>query len=456
MLQIQELAADGLKRAFKITVAGAEIEKNLLARLAEIGKTAKIDGFRPGKAPLPVLRKRYGEAALGEIVEKTVEETVEQAMRERGLRAAMQPNVDFEEVGQGKPLVYKMAFEIMPEITLGDFTQIKLEKLTAEIADDAVDAMIERLARSVRGPESLAEPRPARTGDVLLIDFEGTAGGKPHPGMKGHNHRLELGSKSFIGDFEEQLVGVQKGDSITVNVAFPDDYHAAELAGKAAEFKVEIKDIMAHAPVVLDDALAGEIGSAGIAELRDKVRARMDEDHAQIGRELMKRSLLDQLAALYDFAVPEGLVEAEFQSIWAQIEQARARGVKTEDDDKDEAERRADYRGIAERRVRLGLLFSELGRNRGIKVEPAELRDAVIAETRKYPGQEEEAFNYFTKTPGALDRLRAPLLEEKVMNYIIAQAAVTEKKVTADELLTAPDRADEVKPQKAKKDKKSA
>lgn len=455
MMQVQELAANGLKREFKITVEQAEIEKNLLARLEEIGKTAKIDGFRPGKIPMPVLRKRYGEAVLGEIVEKTVGTTAEKAISERGLRTAMQPKVEMEDVGQGKPLTYKMVFEVLPEITIGDFKSVKLEKLVADVADSEVDTMIERMGKSSRGPESIAAARPAQTGDVLLIDFEGSSDGKPHPGMKGNNHRLELGSKSFIDTFEDQLVGKNKGDNITIKVKFPETYHAAELAGKPAEFNVTIKDIMAHAPIVLDDALAVEVGFKTIEELRGKVKERMAADYAQIGRDVVKRQLLDQLSEVYDFALPQGLVDAEFESIWTRVQDEKSNGAKiTEDEGKSEDEQRADYRDIAERRVRLGLLLAELGRTKDIKVEQTELRDALIAETRQYPGQEKEVFEYFTKTPGALDRLRAPILEEKVIDYIIGQSTVSEKKVSVEELRAAPEKMDaeaDKKPAKAKK-----
>ncbi|MGB4100607.1 MAG: trigger factor [Alphaproteobacteria bacterium] len=457
MMQVQELAANGLKREFKITVEQSEIEKNMLVRLEEIGRTARLDGFRPGKVPMPVLRKRYGEAVLGEVIEKTVGTTADKAISDRGLRTAMKPKVEMEEVGQNKPLTYKLAFEVLPEISIGDFKQVKLEKLLADVADSEVDSMIERMGKSARGPESVAEARAAQQGDVLLIDFEGMADGKPHPGMKGSNHRLELGSKSFIDSFEEQLVGKKKGDDVTVKVTFPAAYHAIDLAGKPAEFKVKIKDIMAHTPLVLNDALASEIGFKTIEELRTKVRERMQADHTQISREVMKRQLLDQLADTYDFAVPQGLVEAEFQSIWTRVQEEKAKGIKVaEDVDKNEDEQRNDYREISERRVRLGLLLAELGRAKDIKVEQTELRDALIAETRQYPGQEKEVFEYFTKTPGALDRLRAPILEEKVIDYIIGQTTVTEKKVSVEELRATPDKMDaeiDQKPAKAKKKK---
>jgi len=450
-MQVQELPAQELKRSLKISLDSAEIEKNISARLTEIGKTAKLDGFRPGKVPMAELVKRYGAAVRGEVIEKTASEATDKAIAERNLRPAMRPQIDLDEPAEGQPLSFTVEFEVLPDVKPVDFKQVKIEKMTASVEDKEVDAMIERMAKSTRGAQPIEEVRPAKLGDVLLIDFDGSTEGKAHPGMKGADHRLELGSKSFIEGFEEQLIGCKKGDDILVKVTFPEAYHAAELAGKPAEFKVAVKDILEHKPLVLDDALAGEIGFETIAELRGKVRERMQADHDNITREVMKRQLLDQLADAHDFAVPQAMVEAEFQSIWQRVAQEKARGVTLlEDQDKDEATQQQEYRTIAERRVRLGLLLAEVGKAQNLKVEPAELREALIAETRQYPGQEKEVFDYFTKTPGALDRLRAPLLEEKVVDYIITQSTVSEKSVSAEELRATPDKLDAEAEAKAK------
>lgn len=457
-MQVQELPAQELKRSFKISVETAEIEKNIAERLVEIGKTVKLDGFRPGKVPMPVLIKRYGEAVRGEVIEKTVSDAAEQAIADRKLRPAMRPQIDLDEQKAGEPLSFTVAFEVLPEVQPMDFKQVKLEKLKAPVAESEVDAMIERMAKQTRGAQPITEDRAAQHGDTLLIDFAGSTEGKAHPGMQGEDHRLELGSKSFIDTFEDQLVGVKKGDERLVKVTFPAAYHAAELAGKPAEFKVNVKDILAHQPIALDDALAGEIGFETIAELRAKVQDRMQADYDQVTREVMKRQLLDQLADAHDFAVPQSMVDAEFQAIWERVQEEKGRGVTlAEDEGKDEATQKEEYRAIAERRVRLGLLLAEVGKQKDIKVEPAELREALIAETRQYPGQEKQVFEYFTKTPGALDRLRAPLLEEKVVDYMIGQATVTEKTVTPEELRATPDKMDAEAEEKAKpKLKKSA
>ena len=453
-MQVQEMPAEQLKRSLKISIEAAEIEKNIAEKMLEIGKAARIDGFRPGKVPQPVLQKRYGEAVRGEIIEKAVSAATDKAIADRKLRPAMRPPIDLDEPKAGAPISFTVAFEVLPDVQPGDFKQAKLDKLQAKATEEEVDAMIKRMAKQTRGPQPITEARAAKTGDVLLIDFEGTTEGKPHPGMKGEDHRLELGTKSFIDTFEDQLVGAKKGDERLIKVTFPETYHAAELAGKPAEFKVMVKDIMAHGVLTLDDSLAAEIGFETIAALRAKVLERIQADYDQLTREIMKRQLLDQLADAHDFPVPQGMVDAEFGAIWDRVQEERGRGVTlTEDEGKDEDTQKAEYRTIAERRVRLGLLLAEVGKQKDIKVEPAELREALIAETRQYPGQEKEVFDYFTKTPGALDRLRAPLLEEKVVDYVITQATVTEKSVTPEELRAMPDKMDAEAEAKAAKPK---
>lgn len=453
-MQVQEMPAEQLKRTLKISIEAAEIEKNFAEKMAEIGKTVKMDGFRPGKVPQPVLQKRYGEAVRGEVIEKAVSAATDKAIADRKLRPAMRPQIDLDAPKAGAPISFTVAFEVLPEVKPGDFKQAKLEKFQVKATEDEVETMIKRMAKQTRGPQPIAEARAAKLGDVLLIDFEGTTEGKPHPGMKGEDHRLELGTKSFIDTFEDQLIGAKKGDERLVKVKFPEAYHAAELAGKPAEFKVTVKDIMAHAELVLDDALAGEIGFETMAALRAKVQERIQADYDQLTRDIMKRQLLDQLADMHEFDVPQGMVDAEFNAIWERVQEEKARGVTlTEDEGKDEATQKTEYRNIAERRVRLGLLLAEVGKQKDIKVEPAELREALIAETRQYPGQEKEVFDYFTKTPGALDRLRAPLLEEKVVDYVITQATVTEKSVTPEELRAMPDKMDAEAEAKAAKPK---
>jgi trigger factor len=457
-MQVQEVSTKGLMREFKVTVSAQEIAKNMAVRLEEIGRTAKMPGFRPGKIPLPVLQKRFGLEVQSEVIEKTVNDTSERAINERNLRVALQPNIEMITSEFGKDLEYKMKLEVLPEIKPIDFKTVALERMTADVTDKAAEEAILRVAKSMRGPEFLKEDRKSIKGDVLVIDFEGEADGKPHPGMKGANHRLELGSKSFIDTFEDQLTGVKKGDAKEVKVTFPEDYHAEELAGKKAVFKVTVKDIMVFAPIAIDDELAKELGVEDAVKLRERVKEQIGNDYAQVARSMMKRELMDSLADQHDFEVPQGMIDAEFSAIWKRVEIDRKRSgvLAAEDKGKTDEQLKEEYLDIAERRVRLGLLLAEVGKQNNLKVTEPEMRNALISETRNYPGKEQEVFDFYTRTPGALDRLQAPVLEEKVVDYIFALAKITERKVTAEELLAAPEKMAEADSKKAKPAKKAA
>ncbi|NTU77636.1 MAG: trigger factor, partial [Alphaproteobacteria bacterium] len=285
-------------------------------------------------------------------------------------------------------------------------------------------------------PEAIAEKRAAKMGDIAVIDFDGTVDGVAHPGMKADDHRLELGSKSFIGTFEEQIVGMKVGDKKNVKVDFPADYHAANLAGKAAVFAVEMKELRAQKAVEMNAALAEELGFKTLEELRKRIAEEIGAEYARVSRSVLKRKLLDHLAETQKFPVPEGMIEGEFTEIWKQVQQEKAQGTLSKEDAKksDDALRK-EYREISERRIRLGLLLSDLAHKNKVEVSSPELRNAMIAEARRFPGQEKAVLEYFTKTPNAVDRLRAPILEEKVVDFILAQAKITEKKVSVDALM---------------------
>jgi trigger factor len=436
-VQVKEIAKEGLKREFAVTLPQSHVEGRLTAQLEEIRKTAKHAGFRPGKMPLALVRQLYGENARADVLDRAISEAAEKALTEHKLRPAMQPKIELVSFAQDKDVEFKLAVEILPEITPGDFSKIQLERPTAEVDDKTVEDAILRVAKSAREPEAVA--RAAALGDTVVIDFDGSVDGEKHPGMKGEGHTLELGSKSFIDTFEEQLVGHKAGDTKTVKVTFPSAYHASHLAGKAAEFAVEVKEVRGQKPIELNDDLAKEIGFPSLADLQKRVRDDIAGNYAQISRAVVKRQLMDKLADGHSFAVPESMCEAEFGSIWRQIEEARKKGeLPDEDKNKNEEELRKEYRGIAERRVRLGLLLADVAQKNKIAVEPAELRNALMAEARRFPGQEKAVIDYYTQTQGAMERIRAPLLEEKVVDYIVTQAKVTDKRVSADELLKIP------------------
>ena len=439
MTQIKETVKEGLKREFNITVPQDDVKQKLQARLKEIGQSVRLPGFRPGKVPMPVLEQRFAAGARSEVIDQTVSETAQQALKEHNLRPAAQPQIELISFGEGKDLEFKLALEIIPEIALGDFSKILLERITSDVEDKTVDEAIQKLAKSVHPPEEIKDARGAKTGDTLVIDFDGSVDGEAKPGMKGNDQELELGSKSFIDNFEEQLEGSKPGDEKVIHVKFPKEYHASELADKKAEFKVKIKAIKEPAAIVLNDDLAKALGLESFTELKSRVTADLAANYGRVTRAILKRHLLDALASSYDFELPKGMVEAEFGSIWKQVEESKKAGqLQGADAEKSEDELRKDYRLIAERRVRLGLLLTEVARLEHLEVTPNELRKEMIAEAQRFPGQEKAVVDYYTKTEGALERLRTPLLEEKVVDHILSKTKISETKIPAEELLKMP------------------
>jgi trigger factor len=443
MAQVKEIGKEGLKREFAVTVPLADVESRLTAQLEEIRKTAKHAGFRPGKMPLELVRQLYGENARAEALDRAISEATEKTLTERKLRPAMQPKIELVSIAKDKDVEFKLAVEILPDVVPADFSKIELERFVAEVEDSVVNDAIARAAKSMRDSEPVTENRAAKTGDIVVIDFDGKVDGKSQPGMKGEGHKLELGSKNFIDTFEEQLVGSKAGDKKAIKVNFPADYHAAHLAGKAAEFAVEVKELRAHKPVDMNDELAKELGFASMEELRKRIRDDIGGNYANVSRAIVKRHLMDKLADTHKFEIPQGMLEAEFASIWQQVEEAKKKGELPEEDlKKSDEDLRKEYRGIADRRIRLGLLLAEVAKKQDIAVSSEELRNGLMAEARRFPGQEKAVFDYYTQTQGAMERIRAPLLEEKVVDYIVAQAKVTEKKISAEELLKMPQEMD--------------
>lgn len=443
MTQVQEVSKKGLNREFTVTVPNAELQAKITAKLEEIGKQAKLPGFRPGKAPLNIIKQHYGSNARAEVLDEAVSNATEKTLTERNLRPATQPKIELVTFAEDKDLEFKLAVEILPEIKAADFSKITLERFTSEVDEKTIEEAITRGAKTMREPEAISEKRGAKMGDVVVIDFDGSVDGKSRDGMKGEGHNLELGSKSFIDNFEDQLVGSKVGDKKTIKVTFPEAYHAADLAGKKAEFAVDVKEIRAHKPIEINDELAKELGFDSLEKLRERVKTDMGGDYERITRALIKRQLMDKLADSHKFEVPPGMLENEFNNIWEQIEAAKKRGdLSPEDKKKSDDQLKKDYREIAERRIRLGLLLADVAEKQKIGVAPTDLRNALMAEARRFPGQEQAVIDYYTKTQGALERLRAPLLEEKVIDYILSQAKITDKQISADELVKMPQEMD--------------
>jgi trigger factor len=433
-MQVTELSTEGLKRQFKIVVPAGDLSAKVDERLAELSRTAQMPGFRPGKVPVGLLKKQYGQALYGEALEQAVNQSTAKAIEDRGLRPALQPKVDLKELGEGKDVEFEVAIEVLPEIGKLDFSDIELERLKAEIPEKDVDEALQRIAKANREQKPVDPPRPAQKGDAIKIDFVGSVDGVEFPGGKADDYVLELGSGSFIPGFEDQLVGAEVGKPVDVKVTFPAEYGAKELAGKDAVFKCTVKEILEFVEAPLDDELAKKNNFETLDAMRKAVSDRIGQDYAQISRSMIKRQLLDKLAETHKFAVPEGLVEGEFNSIWQRIEQAKKNGEKLEDD---EEKLRKDYQDIAERRVRLGLLLADVGRSNSIEATPEELNQAVMREAMRYPGQERQVLEFYGKNAELKEQLRAPIFEEKTVDFILELAKVTEKTVTPEELMKA-------------------
>jgi trigger factor len=434
-MQVTETQSEGLKREFKVLIAAKDIDEKMEGRLKELGGQVKVPGFRPGKVPLPLLKKRFGASVMGEVLERAVNDSSSQAISERGLRPAMQPKIEITAFDDGKDLEYTMAIELLPEIEPMDFSTLELERLEIEVPDEEVQKLLERLAGSQKQTRPLEKPRKAIKGDVLVIDFRGTVDGEEFPGMSGEDHHLELGANQFIEGFEDQLIGVDAGESCDVNVTFPEAYANEKLAGRDAVFSVTVKQILKGVPVTIDDEMAVSFGEENLESLKAKAREQVLMEYSGAARAKLKRQVLDCLAEAHEFPVPEGMADLEFETIWKQIEQDREAGrLDSEDAERSKEDLEADYRQIAERRVRLGLLISEVGRINQIEVTQDEVNKALMQEVQRYAGQEREVFEYYQRTPEALANLRAPVFEEKVIDFIVNLAKVTKRAVSPEQL----------------------
>ena len=435
-MHVTETLSDGLRRQFKVVLPAATVDGHIHAKLVEIGKTVKIPGFRPGKIPMSLLQKRYSGSVMGEVLETAVQDSTNQAMSDRGLRPAMQPKVEIVSFAPGIDLEFTLDFETLPDVPEPDLAGITLERMTAEVADEKIDENLAKLATNRKNYTAVDPARPSELGDQVVIDFLGKIDDVAFDGGAAEKFALTLGSGQFIPGFEAQLVGASVGDERVVNVTFPADYGSAELAGKDAAFEVKVHEVRAATLPELDDAFAKTLGLEDAAALRQAVRDQLTREYQGAARQRLKRGLLDILSDGHDFKVPEGMVTAEFDSIWREVEESRARGITDPDaEGKTDDEIKAEFKTIAERRVRLGLLLSDIGRRNNIQVTEDEVRRAVFDQARRYPGKEKDVVDFYRNNPGAIDSLRAPIYEEKVVDFILEMATVTDKPVTPEELL---------------------
>ncbi len=444
-MQITETVNDTLRREFRITVGASDLDAKLLSRLEGMKDQVQLKGFRPGKVPVAHLRKTFGKSMMGEIVQEAVAEYSQKAVDERSLRPAMSPQIKLEsEVEQviagTQDLIFTMGIDLMPDFKLAEPSTISLIRPQTDVSDDDVLESLKRLASQQRTYEPKGDGAEAQDGDQLVIDFVGKIDGIPFEGGTADNAELVIGSGSFIPGFEDQLKGVKAGDAKVVAVQFPAEYPSANLAGKYADFDVTVKEVRRGIEAEVDETLATKLGLDSLDKLRDAARMQLANQFTQASRAHLKRALLDALDSAHSFDLPSGMVEAEFRQIWAQVEKDVKSGELAEEDKtKSEDELKAEFRSIAERRVRLGLVLSEFGRVNNVQITQEELNRAVVMQARQYPGQEQRIIEIYRNNPDALAQLRAPIFEDKVVDFLCGQVKITDKQVSREDLFKDPD-----------------
>ena len=442
-MQIDETVSQDLHKQFTVTVPASELDSRVNARLEEMKPRVNLKGFRPGKAPVSFLKKQFGKSIMGEVVEAAVNEASQKAIADNKLKPALQPRVEpvgsVEDVVDGKSdLTFKVIVDLMPDFETSDPAKLTVERITADVSDADVNEALDRLAKNVRNYKT--KDGAAAKDDVVVIDYEGRADGVPFDGGKGTDFNLTLGTGTLIPGFEDQLIGAKAGDSRDVKVTFPTEYHAPEMAGKDAVFAVTVKEVKVPEDAAIDDELAKKLGLDDLATLKDRVKEQLTSDFKAAGRLHLKRRVLDALDNAHDFPLPPAMVEHEFANIWAQVEEELKREGKTAaDEGKTEDELKAEYRKIAERRVRLGLVLGKLGEQNGITVAGDEVQRAIMARARQFPGQEQQVFQFYANNPQAQAEIRAPLFEDKVVDFIAELATVNERKVDKEALFADPE-----------------
>ncbi|MGB3146198.1 MAG: trigger factor [Paracoccaceae bacterium] len=444
-MQVTETLKDGLKRAYSITLTAAELDAKVTEKLAEAQPEVEMKGFRKGKVPMAMMRKTFGARVLGDAMQEAIDGAMKSHFDASGDRPAMQPKVemkDGENWKEGQDVVVEMSYEALPEIPELDLAKVKLEKLVVKAADKDVTEALENLAKSAQSFEERKKGSKAKSGDQVVIDFKGSVDGDYFEGGSGEDYPLVLGSNSFIPGFEDQLVGSKAGDEVEVNVTFPEAYGAKHLAGKAAKFECTVKSVNGPKAAEIDDELAKKFGAEDLAGLKGQVAERLEAEYSGAARAVMKRGLLDALDKLVKFELPPSLVEAEASQIAHQLWHDDNPHVHGHDHGA--IETTDEHKSLAERRVRLGLVLAEVGRKEKIEVTDAEMTQAVMNQARQYPGQERAFFEYVQKNAQVQQQMRAPIFEDKVVDFIFAGAKVTEKEVSKDKLQKAVEALDEM------------
>lgn len=440
-MEVTEKSAEGLDRRFTVKVPATELDEKLVARLEELKGQVHLKGFRKGKAPVSHLKKMYGKGVMGEIVQEIVNETTQKAFTDRDLQPAGSPQPEFssdmDDVIAGKSdLEYEVHAEILPTFDPMDVSTLKLTRLVTDVADEEVQEALQRVADQQTTYAPRKETQKSKKGDMLTVNYVGSIDGEEFDGGKGEGVDIVLGSDTFIPGFEKQLTGAKAGEDVKIEVTFPEDYGANDLAGKDAVFQVNVVEVKEPEKVEIDDELAKKMGLESLDDLKKRISERIEDENKQLSRGHLKRALLDQLDAEHDFELPKGMVDSEFDQIWQQVESAER---DAEDEGKSDDELKAEYRTIAERRVRLGLVLAEIGKRADVQVPQEDLQREMINMARAYPGKEKEVLEFYQQNPAAVQQLRAPIFEEKVVDYIVERAEVEDKQVSKEKLQEDPD-----------------
>jgi len=448
-MQVTETISEPLHREFSVVVALKDLDEKLTGRLTEMQPRIHLKGFRPGKAPVSFLKKTYGKSLMGEIVNNAINESSEQVLKEKEIKPATTPRVDFvsqlDTVIAGKSdLEFTMKVDLMPDFSLANLSELKAERLVSEMTDEAIVEALKRIADSQKVYTDKGEGAQAEMGEALTVDFEGKVDGEGFEGNKAENFDVTLGSKTFVPGFEDQLVGVKAGETRLVKVTFPKDYGVRKLAEKDAEFEVKVHSVRSAEDVPIDDELAKKIGLETLDQLKERVGEQMKADYARASRTHLKRRILDALDSSHSFELPQGMVNQEFDAIWQQVEaELKREGTAPEDEGKTEDELKAEYRGISERRVRLGLVLAKIGEQNAIAVSQDEVNRALAARARQFPGQERQVVEYYSNNPQAIAEIRVPLFEDKVIDFLAELVEVKDHAVSREILFLDPDEAAE-------------
>ena len=434
-MNVKEGKSKGLNKKYTVTIAAADFAAAVEKKLNSVAKNIKLPGFRAGKAPKSMIEQKYRPSVLGEVLDDMIRDASNKVISDNKLRPAVTPDIKIEKFEDGKDIEFTIETEVLPEITLGDFSKISLKKYTAKVPAEEIEKAIKYMADSRRDTVKIEKDRAAKKGDVAVIDFVGSIDGKEFEGGKGNNYPLELGSNSFIPGYEDQLIGHKAGETVEVKTAFPQNYHAKDLAGKEALFVTTIKELREYKPAEINDELAKSAGAKDLADLKKKIEDRILEDYASTARIKLKRDLLDALDKEYKFEIPQKLIDAEYEAIEKQYKHAKEHGHLDEDEkNRDEKDVLAEYKEIALRRVKLGLLLSEIGTNAKVTLTADDINKAIMNEAKKYPGQEQMVFDYYVRNKEAVEALRAPAYEEKIVDHILSLAKVADTEVSVEEL----------------------